>query len=70
MVWDRVWVSVWYALIASLVLYEAYSYLDGREATPPLTWVIVRETPWWVTMPFLVWLVIHFGSRYLGRPLL
>jgi hypothetical protein len=68
--WDRGWVIAWYVLIALLVLYEIWSVVDGRDTTPPLTRVIVREVPWWVTMPFLVWLVIHFGSRYAGRPIM
>lgn len=64
--WERAWVSVWYGLIALLVGYELWSLLDRREATPPLTQVLVREVPWWVTLPFLVWLLAHFVVAY-GR---
>jgi hypothetical protein len=62
--WDRLWVSVWYALIGLFVVYELYSLLDGRDQTPPLTHVLVREVPWWVTLPFLVWLLLHFVEAY------
>lgn len=68
--WDRVYVTGWYILIGLLALYELFAFLDGRDTTPTLTAVLVRETPWWVTMPFLVWAVVHLGSRYLGKPLL
>jgi len=65
--WDRVWVSIWYALIAAMVVYELWSLLDRREVTPPLTQVLVREVPWWVTIPFLIWLLVHFIVAYAGR---
>ncbi len=65
--WDRVWVSAWYALIALFVAYEVYSLVDGRDQTPPLTSVLVREVPWWITVPFLVWLLVHFVEAYFGR---
>ena len=68
--WDRVYVSAWYGIIVFALVYELVAFLDGRDSTPPLTNVIVAETSWMVTMPFLVWLVVHFGSRYLGRPIL
>lgn len=68
--WDRVYVSVWYGLIALMLLLEVYSLVDRRSSTPALTEVIVREVPWWVTVPFLAWLFIHFTSRYLGRAVL
>lgn len=66
--WDRVWVTVWYVLIALLVAYELYSLADGRWETPPLTHVLVREVPWWVTLPVLAWLFVHFLVAYIqGR---
>ena len=65
--WDRVWVSVWYAFIAVMVLYELLSLLDNKHETPPLTHVLVNEVPWWVTLPFLAWLLIHFILAYAER---
>jgi hypothetical protein len=62
--WDRVYVWVWYALIALVALLEIYTVVDRRTTTPPLTEVIVREVPWWVTLPFLGWLFLHFLIRY------
>ena len=67
---DRIYVSVWYGIIVFLLMLEAYTQFDGRDSTPALTRVLVQEVPWWVTMPMLVWLVIHFGSRYIGHPIL
>jgi hypothetical protein len=65
MAWSRLFVTIWYVLIGLLVAYEVYALLDGRDTTPPLTWVLVKETPAWLTMGVLCWLVIHLGSRYL-----
>ncbi len=62
--WDRVYVWVWYSLVALVVLLEVYTIVDRRTTTPPLTQVIVREVPWWVTLPFLGWLFLHFLIRY------
>jgi hypothetical protein len=62
--WDRVYVWVWYTLITLVVLLEIYTIVDRRTTTPPLTQVIVREVPWWVTLPFLGWLFVHFLIRY------
>lgn len=65
--WDRVYVTVWYALIALVVVMDLYTIIDRRSMTPTLTQVIVREVPWWITMPFLGWMFLHFLFRYLGR---
>jgi membrane-bound acyltransferase YfiQ involved in biofilm formation len=62
--WDRVYVTVWYAIIVLIALVELYTIYDQRTTTPPLTEVIVREVPWWVTLPFLGWLFLHFLIRY------
>lgn len=62
--WDRIYVWAWYTLVALVVLLEIYTIVDRRTTTPPLTQVIVREVPWWVTMPFLGWLFLHFLIRY------
>lgn len=62
--WDRIYVWAWYTLVALVVLLEIYTILDRRTTTPPLTQVIVREVPWWVTLPFLGWLFLHFLIRY------
>lgn len=70
MSWDRGWVIAWYVLIALVLLAELWAILDGQGRTPPLTQVIVRGVPWWVTLPFLAWLFMHFASRYMGRPVL
>ncbi|HEY6104025.1 MAG TPA: hypothetical protein VI007_12460 [bacterium] len=62
--WDRIYVWAWYTLVALVVLLEIYTIVDRRTTTPPLTQVIVREVPWWVTLPFLGWLFLHFLIRY------
>ncbi len=63
--WERVWVLAWYALIAAMVGDELYAIAARNPALPPLTQVLVREIPWWVTVPFLAWLLGHFVAAYL-----
>lgn len=58
---------MWYGIIGIILFVEAMMLLDSKTTTPPLTKVLVAETHWWVTMPVLVWLVIHFGSRFLEK---
>lgn len=64
--WQR-WVpTAWYAILGLLVLYEAWTQLDRNHRTPPLTRVMLNEVPWYVMMPVLTWLWVHFASRYAG----
>jgi membrane-bound acyltransferase YfiQ involved in biofilm formation len=67
---NRAVATAWYILICLVLAYEMWVYLDRDPSTPTLTDLIVREVPWWVTIPFLVWLLVHFASRYMGRPIL
>jgi hypothetical protein len=67
---DRAVATAWYVLIGLVLAYELWMYLDRDPSTPTLTDLIVKEVPWWVTIPFLVWILVHFASRYMGRPIL
>jgi dolichyl-phosphate-mannose--protein O-mannosyl transferase len=69
-VWDKGYVVAWYAVVSLVVLYELYTLFDKRASTPPFTQVVVQTVPGWITIPFLVWLLVHFASRYLGKPVL
>jgi hypothetical protein len=50
------------------LFWELYANFDGDPDTWPLTWVIVRYVPAWVTLPaallLAVWLPIHFWTNY------
>jgi uncharacterized membrane protein YdjX (TVP38/TMEM64 family) len=67
---SRAVATAWYVLIGLVLAYELWTYLDRDPSTPTLTDLIVKEVPWWVTVPFLLWLLVHFASRYMGRPIL
>lgn len=54
----------WVVLMAVIIGYELWCVLGHDPYTPPLTSVVVKLLPSWVTMPFLVWLVLHFAIRY------
>lgn len=62
--WDRIWVSVCYVLVALILAYEIWALLDNSPATPPITNIFVKEVPWWITLPFLLWLFLHFLNAY------
>ena len=62
--WDKWWVIGWILIIVGLAFYEFWSGFGPGKATPMLTQVTVRYVPWWVTMPFLTWLFVHFAIRY------
>jgi hypothetical protein len=68
--WNRVLVSLWWALVAIPMLLDVYIDLTKRPDLPTLTGVIVREVPWFIALATWLWLGIHFGSRYMGRPIL
>jgi hypothetical protein len=64
--WDKAFEFGWIAILCILTGYELFAVSQGKRSVyPPLTWMTVRYAPWWVTMPFLTWLWIHFATRYL-----
>jgi hypothetical protein len=52
---------VWLFLFLMCAGYEVWSGLTGRLMLTPL---IVKFVPWWVTLPVILWLLIHFSVRY------
>jgi hypothetical protein len=64
----RLWPTLyWVAWLLAFGVWEAYSGFDKKHDIPMLTQATVRYVPWWVIMPFLTWLWIHFAVRY-GNP--
>lgn len=64
MKWNEYYVVGWIVILASLAVWEVYALLTHGQ-DPPLTQVTVRYVPWWVTLPFLIWLFVHFLTRYI-----
>lgn len=64
--WSDFATRFWGAVAAIVIGYELYCVLDGNVKTPPLTHTVVRYVPWWATLTFLGWLVIHFAIRYIN----
>lgn len=64
MVWNKYWVWGWVAILLGLALYEFWSGWGTGKHTPMLTQVTVHYVPWYVTLPFLLWLQVHFALRY------
>jgi hypothetical protein len=61
----RLWPTLyWVAWLAFFCFWEAYAGFDKKHDVPMLTQATVRYVRWWITMPFLTWLWIHFAVRY------
>lgn len=64
MKWATWAIAIWIVILAALFANEMYALLGGNSKDMPLTQLTVRYVPWYVTMPFLVWLLVHFLVRY------
>ena len=62
--WDRAYVAGWIAIAVGFAFYEFWAGYGTGKHTPMLTQVVVRYVPWWITLPFIVWLFVHFAVRY------
>jgi hypothetical protein len=61
----RTWSIIgWILILAALFIYELIAVLDKNLHTPSLTQVVVHYVPKWITLPFLLWLFLHFAIRY------
>jgi hypothetical protein len=62
--WDYRIICAWIVWIALGAGLEFGTLLDGSDATPPLTWVLVRYVPEVIVVGFATWLVYHFAGEY------
>ena len=64
--WNFFATFYWVAWLFAFIFWEAYAGSRGMgdKDVPMLTQAVVRYVPWWVTMPFLTWLFVHFVVRY------
>lgn len=62
--WAKAAVWGWVAILTILAGYELWDVFGKDPYTPPLTQITVKYVPWWVTLPFIVWLLVHFSLRY------
>jgi len=58
----------WLFWFLAFVTWETYAGVEkmGQKDIPMLTQVVCRYVPWWVTLPGLTWLLIHFAVRYMN----
>lgn len=58
----------WLFWFAAFVAWETYAGVEkmGQKDVPMLTQVVVRYVPWYLTLPALTWLLIHFAVRYMN----
>lgn len=62
--WNRWYVIGWILIFVGFLFYEFWAGWGTGKHTPMLTQVVVRWVPWYVTLPAIVWLFIHFAIRY------
>lgn len=67
MAWSKAVIAIWAILTAIVVGFELWCNFNGSPKTPTLTDVTVRYMPWWMILPFLLWLLIHFAVNYTVR---
>jgi glycerol-3-phosphate acyltransferase PlsY len=63
-VWSKWIIAGWAFLSALVVGYELWTNFNGSPKTPTLTDVTIRYMPWWIILPFLTWLLLHFAVNY------
>jgi hypothetical protein len=56
----------WLVWFLGFVAWEAYAGSEkmGAKDVPMLTQAVVRYVPWWITLPGITWLFVHFAVRY------
>lgn len=62
--WNTAGTMAWFLLFFVVLAYEIFAGIDHSVRTPMLTHVVVRYVPWWATLMFIIWLFVHFASRY------
>jgi hypothetical protein len=61
----KLWaLGLWAVFGLGLIGYELWCVFSGDRDTPVLTRVVVNYVPWWVMIPFLCWLLVHFVRTY------
>lgn len=62
--WSPAWLVLWGVLVVGMIVDEVLAVALRNPYEPPLTLVVHRNVPWWITCPFLLWLFLHFVSTY------
>ena len=65
--WSKAALIGWVVILGVLIGYEIWCALGGNPRNPALTDVTVRYLPWWIIMPFLTWLWLHFLLHYFTK---
>ena len=63
--WNTWGSMMWFVLFFIVLGYEIWAGINQGHRTPMLTQLVVRYIPWPFTLMFIIWLFIHFATRYL-----
>lgn len=62
--WSTFGTMAWAFWLVFFLCYELFTGIEHKKDIPMLTQFTVRYIPWWVTLPVIAWLFIHFAMRY------
>ena len=62
--WNTLGVIVWFLWVAFFFGYEFFTGIEQKRDIPMLTQAVVRYVPWWITLPVIAWMFLHFVTRY------
>ncbi len=55
---------LWFLWIVYFLGYELFTDVERKKDLPMLTQAVVRYIPWYWTLGLILWLFVHFASRY------
>jgi hypothetical protein len=61
--WPCLYWLFWFLAFVGWETYAGAERMGGKDV-PMLTQAVIRYVPWYVTMPGLTWLFVHFATRY------
>lgn len=62
--WNTLGTMVWCGWVLFFLGYEMFAGIERKKDIPMLTQAVVRYIPWPFTLGLIVWLFVHFASRY------
>ena len=62
--WNTWGTMTWFLWLVFFLGYELFAGIEHKKDIPMLTQALVRYVPWPFTLGTIVWLFVHFATRY------
>ncbi len=62
--WNTLGTMAWAFWALFFLAYELFTGIEHKRDIPMLTQFVVRYIPWWIMLPLIGWLFLHFATRY------